>query len=66
MSLAKPRKQNGSKKANNNKDLRVLVVISKKIILITISIIPTSRKLSIALTKVTLPEGKQDLKVKKV
>lgn len=66
MSLAKSIKQNSSEKVNNNKDVRVLIVKSRKIFINTASTILTSGKLSMISIKMTLLENKQDVKVNKI
>ena len=66
MSLAKLKKQNSSKKINNNKDVRVLAVRGRKITITTVNIIPASEKLLTALIKVTLLEDRQNVRVKKI
>ena len=38
--------QNGSEEVDNNKDVRVLIVKDRKILITTTSVIPVSRKLS--------------------
>lgn len=52
--------------ANNNKDVKLLVIRGRKIIITTISIILASGKLLTISTKVTWSEDKQDVKMKKV
>ena len=66
ISLAEPIKQNCSKKVDEDKDIRVLVVKSKKISTTIASAIFASGKLLTASTKVTLLEDGQDVRVKKV
>lgn len=66
MGLAKSIKQNSSKKVNNNKDIRVLVIKSRKIPINTASAILISRKLSMISIKMILLENKQNVKVKKI
>ncbi len=67
MGLAEPTEQiSGSEEVDDDKDIRVLVVRDRKITIITASTIPASGKLSMASFKVTLPEGGQDMGVKKV
>lgn len=66
MGLAKSIKQNSSKKVNNNKDIRVLVIKSWKIPINTASAILISRKLSMISIKMILLENKQNVKVKKI
>ena len=66
MSLTEPKEQSGNEKIDNNKDIRVSAVRGRKITITTISVILASRKLSITSIKMTLPEGMQDVRVKKV
>ena len=66
MSLVEPTKQRSSKEVNDNKNVRMLAVRSRKITTTIISAILVSRKLSTISTKVTLPEVGQDVKDKKV
>lgn len=58
MGQAKLIEQNGSKKVNNNKDLRVSAIKSKKITITTASIIFAGKKLLMISIKVTLLEGR--------
>ena len=51
---------------DNNKDIQRLAVKSKNITITTASIISIIRKLSMALIKITLPKGGQDIKVTKI
>lgn len=51
-------KQNNYKKVNDNKNIEILVVKSKKITITIISIILISRKLLIIWTKMILLENK--------
>ena len=66
MILAEPIEQSDNKKVNDNKDVKVLVVKSRKITITTVSTIFVDRKLSTALIKVTLPKNGQDVRVKKI
>ena len=66
MSLAKSTEQNSSKKVDNDKIVRILVIKDRKIIITTASAILASKKLLTVLTKVILPKGEQDVRVKKV
>ena len=66
MDLAKPIEQSSSEKVEDNKDVRASAVKSRKIITTTAYAILVGRKLLIALTKVILLEGGQNMKVKKV
>ena len=56
MGLAKPTKQSGNEEVDDDKNVRVSAVRSKKIITITISVIPAGGKLLTASTKMTLLE----------
>ncbi len=66
MGLAELTEQNDSEEVDDDEDVRLLAVRGRKITITTASAIPASGKLSIASTKVTLPEGMQDVRVKKV
>ncbi len=66
MGLAEPTERGGSEEVDDDKDVRVSAVRGRKITTTTASAIPTSGKLSTASFKVTLPEGGQDVRVKKV
>lgn len=66
MGLPKPIEQRGNKEVYNNTDIRVSTVRNRKIITTIISIISLDGKLSMVLTKMTLSEGTQDMKVKKI
>ena len=56
MGLAEPIEQNGSKKVNDNKDVKVLAIKGRKITIIIASTISAGGKMLIVLTKLTLPE----------
>lgn len=66
MGLAKFTEYNGSKKVDNNKDVRVSVVRGRKIPITTTSVIFVGGKLSAALTKMTLQETGQNMRVKNI
>lgn len=66
MSLAKSTKQNSSEEVNENKDIRVSVIRSRKITITTLSAIPAGGKLSTASAKIISIKGGQDVRVKKV
>ncbi len=57
MGLAKPTKQNGSEEVDDNKDVKVLAVRDRKIIITTTSAIPASGQLLTASSKVILLES---------
>ncbi len=61
-----PTEQNSSKEIDNDKDVKVSVVQGRIITITTINVILVDRKPLIGSTKVTLPEGRQDVRVKKV
>ena len=66
MGLTKLTKQNSSEKVNDNKDVKVLAVRSRKITTTTITnTILVGQKLSMVAIKMTLSEGWQDVRVKK-
>ena len=56
MSLAKSTEQSGSKKVDDNKDVKVSAVKDRKITTITTNAIPAGGKLLMALIKETLLE----------
>ncbi len=66
MGLAKPKEQSGGEEVNDNKYVRVLIVKGKKITTTTTSVILVGGKLLTTSTKMTLPEGEQVVRVKKV
>ncbi len=66
MGLAEPIEQSGSRKVDNNEDVKVSAVRCRRITTTTASAILAGGKLSMTSTKVTLPEGVQDVRVKKV
>ncbi len=66
MGLAEPVKQSGSKEVNDDRNIRVSAVRKRKITTTIASAIPMSGKLSTASTKVTLLEGRQNMRVKKI
>ncbi len=66
MGLAEPTKRGGSEEVDNDKDIRVSEVKDRKITTTTASAILAARKLSTTSSKVTLLEGGQDVRVKKV
>ena len=66
MSLAEPTEQNSSEKFDDNKDVRISTVRDSKITIITASALLAGGKLSTALTKMTLQEDRQDMRVKNV
>ena len=66
MSLLQLIELNSNKEVNDNKDVKVSAVKDRKISITTTSVIPTKRKLSIALIKMTLLKDRQDVRVKKV
>lgn len=66
MDLAKPIDQNGSKKIDDNKNIKIPVLKGRKIIITTANTISVCRKLLTALTTVILPECWQDVRVKKI
>ena len=57
MGLTKHTEQSGSEKVDDVKDIKVLAVRGRKIILTTTSAIPTGGKLLTVSIKVTLPES---------
>ncbi len=66
MGLAEPTKQSGSEEVDDDEDVRVSAVRDRKITTTIASAILVGGKLSTASSKVTLPEGGQDVRVKKV
>ena len=66
MSLAELAKQSGGKKVNDNKDVKISVVKRRKITTTIASAKPISGKLPPTSTKMSLPNHRQDLRVKRV
>ena len=64
--LVKLIEQSNSEKVNDNKDIRISVVRGEKITTTTASALFASRKLLMVSIKVILPEGKQNIRVKKI
>lgn len=58
MGLAKATEQNSSEEVDDNKDIKVLTIRSRKITITTVITVSASRKLSIVLTKIILLEDR--------
>lgn len=66
MGLAEPTEQNDSEKVHDNKDVRVLAVRNKKIIISIVNTIPAGEKLLTTSTEMNLLEGGYNIRVRKV
>ncbi len=61
-----PTKQSGSEKVDDDKDIKVSAVRGRKITTTTASARPAGGKLLMASSKITLLEGEQDVRMKKI
>lgn len=66
MGLAESKEPTSSEKVDDNKDVRISAIKSRKIFTTTASAILVGKKRSIALIKVILVEDWQDVRVKKI
>ncbi len=66
MGLTESIKPSGSEEVDDDKDVRVSAVRGRKITTTIASAIPAGGKLLTVSTKVILPEGVQDVRVKKI
>ncbi len=66
MGLAEPTEESSSEEVDDDEDVRVSTVRGRKITTTIANAIPAGGKLSTASSKVTLLEGGQDVRVKKV